>query len=362
MLLLVLSLARPSAPASVPAAVRVVARGVSPEATAENSQRKLLVDPRGRIFLAFVQPVGGIDQIVVAESGDRGRTWRMQQQVTHEAQHARLPSLDRFPDGSLHLVWTEYAPIGRIYHAVRRGGRWTDEAALSVRGIYAGIPVVTPRAGWPHVLWYGIVPERPSVRTRHGAIYEIVFTRQERTGWTRPVSISPGIPDSLNPALAADSAGVLHAAWYQFDGRVYQIRYRRYDGRWSPVRTLTGGRTENTAVALATSGREVHLVWVEQGAVRRVMYRALAGSAAPIATGAEVRGPVIAAAGGRVVAAWAQEGRILLRPLRPAGPARVVGRGSGPPALALFGDAAMVAWTATTGGASDIRFAVTPVR
>ena len=351
-----LLLQSPPLPAAPPAVV-TVATGVSPEATAENSQRKLLVDPAGRLFLTYVRPVQGTDQVFLAESTDGGRAWRTTQ-VTRDAHPARLPSLARFPDGSLHLVWTEYAPVGGIYHAVRRGGRWTEPAGLSTPGVYAGIPVVAPRGARAHVLWYGILPERPSVRTRHGSVYEIVFTRQEGAGWSRPVSISPGIPDSLNPSMTAGSGGRLHAAWYQFDSRVYQIRYAVFDGGWSS-RYLTGGPAEHTAVALETSDRDVHLVWVEHGAARRVVYLRLGAAPEVLATGS-VHDPVLAVAGGRVVAAWRQDNAIVLRQVRPLGAPVRVGEGSGP-VVVLRGAVAYVAWT-TADALPNVRFAAIPLR
>ena len=352
-----LLLQSPPSPAAAPPAVVTVATGVSPEATAENSQRKLLADPAGRLFLTFIRPVQGTDQVSLAESADGGRTWRTTQ-VTRDSHPARLPSLALFPEGSLHLVWTEYAPVGRIYHAARRGGRWTEPAGLSTPGIYAGIPVVAPRGGRAHVLWYGILPERPSVRTRHGSVYEIVFTRQEGAGWSRPVSISPGIPDSLNPSMTAGSGGRLHAAWYQFDSRVYQIRYAVFDGGWSS-RYLTGGPAEHTAVALETSDRDVHLVWVEHGAARRVVYLRLGAAPEVLATGS-VHDPVLAVAGGRVVAAWRQDNAIVLRQVRPLGAPVRVGEGSGP-VVVLRGAVAYVAWT-TADALPNLRFAAIPLR
>ena len=57
--------------------------------------------------------------------------------------------------------------------------------------------------------------------------------------WSPPVSLSEGITLSLYPAIAADSAGNLHAVWGEETGTVSNrrqfIRYARYDaadGRW----------------------------------------------------------------------------------------------------------------------------------
>lgn len=349
-----------STAAAPSAEVQVLARGVSREATAENSQRKLVVDAQGRLSLAYVRPVGGIDQVFVARSSDRGRSWR-DDQVTRSPHPARLPSLAAFPDGSLHLVWTEYAPVGRVFYRVWDGGRWGEAAALSPPGLYAGVPVVAPSHGKAHVLWYGIRPEQPPVPTRHGSTYEILFTRWDGRAWTAPVVISSGIPDSINPSLAADGGGVLHAAWFQFDGRVYQVRYARFDGRWSAPRSLTTGNAEHTNVALDAGAREVYLVWEEHGVTRQVMYRRLDGVAVRLSRPGDVHDPVIAASGGRVVAAWREGDRIILRPLQPAGPPRVLGAGSAP-AVVVDRDTAYIAWTDAAGSSTQVRFAAVRLR
>ena len=358
LLLIFITVFLPSLSSGAPPSSVVVGRGVSPAATAENSQRKLLVDPQGRLLLAYVRPAGDVDQVFLAESADGGRTWRSTQ-MTQAPRPARLPSLALFPDNSVHLVWTEYAPIGVVLYRERRGGRWTAPVGLSQLGVYAGVPVVAPRGGQPHVLWYGILPERPTVRTRHGSIYEIVFTRRAAAAWSPPVSISPGIPDSINPALDTGAGSRLHAAWYQFDSRVYQIRYAQFDGRWSPPRNVTSGPAEHTRVALAADGADVHLVWEEQGARRQIMYLRLAERPQPLATG-PVHDPVVAAAGGRVVAAWSEDQAIILLQVRPSGESLRLGAGSGP-MVALRGNVAYVAWTSAD-PVPVLRFTAVPLR
>lgn len=345
------------AASAAPPPAAVVARDVSPQATAENSQRKLVVDRQGRLALAFVRPAGGVDRVFLAESADRGRSWRWAE-VSSASRPARLPALYLFPDGALHLVWTDFGLKGRILYSVRRTGRWTAPLALSAPGVYAGVPVVAPLRGRAHVLWYGIRPERPQEATRHGAIYQILATRQEGRAWVPPEVISPGVPDSINPALAADAAGRLHAAWFQFDGRVYQIRYTRFTGRWEAPRSVTAGDVDHTNVALDADGTEVHLVWEERGPQHKIVYGSPGQPPRVLASGA-VGDPVVAAAAGRVAAAWSEGGVIILRSIRPAAAARRVGQGVAP-MLALRGSTAYLAWT-WPGPPPEVHFAAVPL-
>jgi hypothetical protein len=159
-----------------------------------------------------------------------------------------------------------------------------------------------------------------------------------------------------------------HAAWYQFDGRVYQIRYARFEGAWLPPRSLTTDRAEHTASSLQAVGAQFHLVWVEQGTVRRVMTQSFVsgplglpgGLAQPLSDPGDVRDPIVAAAGPWVVAAWRAGRTIMLRQIRPKGPLFRLGMGEGP-ALGIVGSTAFVAWTRTEGERHDLVLTVHPL-
>jgi hypothetical protein len=340
---------------------QIVASGVSPDATSENSQRKLVVDRSGRLSLVYVRPVGGGTQIFLASSADRGGSWSTTQ-VTRSTAAARLPSLAAFPDGTLHLVWTEYAPIGRVPYQFLRGTQWSEMRLLSQPGIYAGVPVIAPFAGDPYVLWYGIRPETPKAPTRHASIYEILETHASGSQWTPPALISPGVPDSINPSMDATADGHLHAAWFQFDGRAYQIRTADFAGTWSLPRTLTTGLVDHMRVAMAADGAAVHLIWEEETQPSRVTYLRLGGGeVVRVSGGGPARDPVIAAAGGLVAAAWSEGQSIVFRPLSPSGPSRIVGAGGGP-AIAIDEGTAYLAWTRPIPGASEVHFTTVRLR
>jgi hypothetical protein len=260
------------------------------------------------------------------------------------------------------VVWTQYAPVGEVRYRVLRAGRWSGDVLLSLPGIYAGVPVIAPAPGGRHVLWYGIRPETPSVPTRHGSVYEILATSRGAAAWSAPRVISPGIPDSINPALDTLTNGRLYAAWMQFDARHYQVRGAAFRGDWETPRWVTSGPVERTHVALAADEAAVHLVWEEGTGATRVMHAQLdRGTPAAISGPGRAEHPVIAASRGTVVAAWDEAQQVWLRTVRPMGPARVIGPGTRP-MIATDGTIAYVAWTQAAGDAAELRLAAVRVR
>lgn len=307
-------------PSPLPAAAQaVVDEPVSDEATEGNSQPKLARDAAGTIYLIYVKPSGGFDQIFVAASTDGGSSWR-RTQLTRRTVQSRYPALAVERDGTLHAAWTTYEPVGHVYYARQSGGRWTVPVKISPGSEYAGIPALAVTGDRQlHVVWYGIRNQPPQVRTRHGSIYEIVYTRLAGGRWSRPIVISPGIPDSINPALAADGSGTLHSAWYQFDMRAYQVRFTRRRGpRWDLPHQITMGPVDAFAVALGLGpGGRVYLVWERrpQDGARIFFTEGPERWAAPLAiSGPGASHPTVAAdTQGRVFAAWESEGRLQLR-------------------------------------------------
>lgn len=259
MIALALIIVCTAAPASAQA---VVATGVAEDATEANSQPKIAADTSGKVYLTFVKPAGGYSQIFVASSAD-GRRWALEQ-VSRTRAHARYPALAVGPDDAVHLAWTQYdGGVGTVYYARRTTGRWSTPLKISPGDAYAGIPALAvDTRGTVHMVWYGIRAGAPVVTTRHGSLYEILYTSTSGGRWSSPKVISPGIPDSINPALVIDESGRLHSAWYQFDLRNYQVRHTVTDrGTWTRPETVSSGRGDSMAVALAAGPGVVLVVW-----------------------------------------------------------------------------------------------------
>jgi len=251
----------------------VVASDVAEDATDANSQPKVGFTSRGEAYLTFVKPIRDVGQVFVASSADL-RRWDVQQ-ITHATVPSRYPALAVGGDDTVHIAWTQYDQgVGRVYYARTERGRWSQPVKVSPGDAYAGVPALAVDSrGTVHLVWYGIRPEAPAVRTKHGSVYEILYTASHNGQWLPPVLISPGVPDAVNPSLGIDDLGRIHSAWYQFDLRTYQARHTMYISTWTPPRTISSGRDDAFAVSLA-AGKQgtVYVVWERREAAGGRIY------------------------------------------------------------------------------------------
>ena len=363
-------------PAAHAQAQTVVATDVAEDATEANSQPKIGADSHGRIYLAFEKPAGGYSQIFVATSADSLR-WDLQQ-VTRVGAHARYATLAVGPDDTVHLAWTQYdGGTGHVYYARRTNQGWSAPAKVSPGNAYAGIPALAVDArGIAHMVWYGIRAGAPAVTTRHGSLYEILYTSASSSGlrpapngagWHAPDVISPGIPDSINPALVIDDAGRLHSAWYQFDLRNYQVRHTVADRVWARPETISSGRADSMAVTLAAGPGTVPVVWERRDAGGSHIYFAertqrWSGQQQISPPAQRAFNPSVAVdARSRVYVAWDSSGQIYLR--RRDGAWRGVERigdppGNARPIIAAAGRSVLLMWTQQHGDEAQLRVAV----
>ena len=348
--------------------VSVVATGVADDATTSNNQVKVVRASAG-LLVAYVGMAGGSPQVFLAASHDNGARWTLLTQVSSGPPPSRLPTLALDAAGRLHVIWTRYDDgVGKIYYRVWTG-RWTQpQARISPSPGYAGYPALAlDRAGAPQVLWYGIRAGAPA-STRHGSIYEIFYTGYDGRAWSPPLLISAGLPDSINPAIGADPAGRLHAVWYQFDGRTYQVRYAERDGIWSPPRWVSRSQSDefNPDLAVDPAG-QVSLVWEHHDAQASTIYyarRSRRGWDGPVALSlgaSPAHHPSVAVtARGDVYVAWDQDdGHLYVR--RSTGRWEPIVRltssgGNTFPTLSADGADVDAAWTHTESAQSAVYF------
>jgi hypothetical protein len=366
--------AAPSAPALSPAAPVLVARGATGDGTASNNEVKL-VRARGLLVAVYAGGAADVPQILLVASSDGGAHWRPFAEASDGPVASRLAALAADASGRLHVVWTRYDDgVGKVYYREWAGpgeGTWTaPQRRISVPGLYAGFPAVAlDRLGHPQVVWYGIREGPLPVPTKHGSIYEILSTGFDGHAWSRPVLVSTGVPDSINPALTSDFDGFLHATWYQYNGRVFQVRYAEYDGRWGPPEGVSRTPADefNPDVTAGARGR-LSLVWEQhdsRGSVITYARRAGAGwdGLVDVSEGAaSAYHPSVATdTTGTIWIVWdADDGQIYARRFKNRwGPVlRLTGDGGNVyPSALSDGGALDVIWTHTSAAGASVYFA-----
>ncbi len=254
-----------AAPADRPASPTLVVDDAAADATSSNNQVKLVRDRSGALLVALVVNVDHVPQIVLARSQDGGGRWMRFAQASSGPIASRLTAIGVDALDGLHVVWTRYDDgVGKIYYRLWRRGAWAmPQTRISPRHGYAGFPsLALDAAGRPHVVWYGIREGTVEGPSRHSSIYEIFYTGFDGVEWSTPKLISTGFPDAVNPALVADRAGRLYAAWFQSDGRVYQVRYAVRTAAWAEPETVLATRADafNPDLAVGADG-PVTVAW-----------------------------------------------------------------------------------------------------
>jgi hypothetical protein len=337
--------------------VRVAAG--SSEATNDNGQRKLIQTSAGNLELIFVQQVDEIDQIVVASSADSGETWSEPVKLSRDGIPARLGSLAEGPDGRLHAAWVDYETVGHVWYAVRADGTWSPASKISPGPTYAGFPVLAAEGDLVHVLWYSSVPDEAY---DVGSRYEIIHVINTAGVWgPRTTVVSQGGLDALNPAIAQDRDGVVHAAWYERDIGRYQAHYAYWlDGRWQGTSIVSTDASDALGVAMDVDpAGTVHLVWEQFGATGADLLsssRTAGGWSTPATlAAAPAVDPVIASDDdGHLFAAWSNREEVFLSQWKNGRWAEAENLGAGVHPTLAPGERVRIAWTRPAGANYEV--------
>ena len=343
---------------------------VSAEATDSNGQRKLALAPDGTLYLAFVAPTDGVDRVFVTSSADEGLTWREPVRLSREGIRAGLPSIATDDGGDVHVAWVDYETVGHVWYSRLTAGVWKPGSKISPGPNYAGLPVLAAKPADVDVLWYATRPDDASAG--HGSIYEIRHTRNVNGQWSDPGLLSSGTFDALNPTLAQDESGAIHAAWYERTGppeslfepgrQSYRVHYALLNGDRSEDRdVISPAESDATAAAVEVGPNgDVHLVWSQFVAgVPKLAYSRRSRShdswSDPLfVSEGPTTDPVVATDGlGIPVVAWTEEGRIHIASPGASSPTMLI-VGSGRFPVLMSGIEPYVAWTRQVGSAYQL--------
>jgi hypothetical protein len=217
----------------------------TPSRVATGEQPSLAISTDDTVHLAFVNEID--DAYNVYYTHWDGANWSQPpRKVSDSGSFSDSPELAVATDGHLHVVWSE---DGQVYY-----GNSADGVLWSYVAIADGsAPTIgTDANGTVQAAW----------QVEIAADYEVYFSRLEEQDWSAPqnVSDSPGA-DSTAPDLALQGDGTPHLAWQEVHSATAQVQYSQGPG-WSQFVTLSQSASGAYLPSVAADSRGVrHVAW-----------------------------------------------------------------------------------------------------
>lgn len=244
----------------------IVDRNVSENSTAFSSQRKIVRDTNGELFVVYLKPIQNMSEVFLSRSQDEGRTWSEIGQVSEGNYQSVRASIAIDAANRVYVFWTKFiGEYGQIFYRTYDNTGWSNEYQLTSGDAYSGYPSACFDAnGRIDLVWYGF----------DGTAYQVYFGSYDGKAWSSPVKLSQGYPDSVNPTVIVDSKNNIHVAWFKSNGRNYQINYVEWTGSWGRQMVLSPALTDayNPTMAINSKG-QIYVVWDEgKGPLTQIYY------------------------------------------------------------------------------------------
>ena len=340
----------------------VAARGVSPDATSDNGQRKLARTGHGTLYLAVSGPVGDVEQAQVLFSIDGGQSWKPDVVLGQEGVWSDLATIAAGDGGRIDAAWVDYSGVGHVWYASKQNEEWSDFVKISPGETYAGFPAMVIREGAASVLWYAAPPADDR---EHGSAYEIFHSELSSGEWSIPELLSSDSEDALNPSLAIAPDSTLHGAWFQDQQGTYAAQHAVFDGQtWEVPSAISLREGTATGVAVEVDGSGVsHMVWEqavdESVGVAYARFEDGAWSEPMLLSDARAQDPVLAFdSADNIAVVWSEDAEVMVRIFDGTWSA-IQGLGPGVNPSLLSGDEIVAAWTRDTGAGPEV--VVTPL-
>ena len=241
-----------------PASAAPVTLNANADATAWNSQRKVARDSVGALFVALRVPDPDLGVAIrVFRSVDNGAGWSALPRLPDAASEMSRASLAVDGGDRVHLAWTELVGTDlQVFHAVWAGA-WTRRTQVSFTPGYSGFPAIAvDRQDRLHLAWYGF----------DGSTYQVYYRVRSVDGtWGITETVSSGLQDANNPAIAVGPDDRPHVAWFLVTGARWSVVHTVRGARWAPIETLSNpaNRALDPSLAVASDGG-VTAAWTEE--------------------------------------------------------------------------------------------------
>ena len=203
--------------------------------------------PGGHVVAAWQQGVSGHEGVYAAALPGAGGKWAAPERLSPAGATATSAALVATPQGEVVAAWTQGRGDARRI-AVRSalpgaGPQWSGVRLLQSAAFNgpAVSPVLAADAAGNIVLVWGQADAARSGVQREAMLCARWQAATRR--WKAPQQIdNPALRSAGNPVVVVDSAGNVHAAWYQDGPQGMQVETARYDPsqhRWLAPQTLS---------------------------------------------------------------------------------------------------------------------------
>lgn len=266
------------------------------------SQPALAADGQGRVYLAFMRPVGTAQDVFIARW--QNGAWGSPQNLSESDNISEMPAVAATPAGALVVAWSErMASAAWIFTATSLDGvYWTVGPVSFGQGSYPS--AAFDDSGRPAVAWQELL--------NGGQAEDIMFCRWSGVRWGDILDASATLEvPSRRPALAwRGDAWVL--VWVEGDGgsaRAVTSSFDPMTGTWDDIAVLSEEAPLGRPGLMFRPGGAGMVVWGTGGMVRGRRWDAAAGWTAPenIAEGMSQAREARAAAGDIWHVVWLAE-------------------------------------------------------
>jgi len=226
-----------------------------------SSNGDVAVDPSGHLHVVWYDSTPGNPEIYYKKSTDGGTTWTPNQRLTWTPEYSRYPAMAADSSGCLHLAWEDLSSgLSDMYYkkSTDGGATWTASRRITwTSSDYFEPAIAVDSSNSPHVVWNAGPPGN-----------EEVYYRKNTDGgatWAASQNLSLNSGGSYCPAIAVGPADNLHLVWFDYTPGNAEIYYKKGSadgGAWASNQriTWTSGNSMSPAVAVDSWG-VIHVVW-----------------------------------------------------------------------------------------------------
>jgi hypothetical protein len=221
------------------------------------------VDSYSHVHVVWGDNMPGNEEIYHKKSTNGGATWMTSQRLTWNLGVSRFPDIAADSSGNLHVVWYDNTPgFAEIYYrkSTNGGATWMTSRRLTWSSYGSYWPAIAVDAyGNVHVVWSSIISWNNEIYYKKSTNGGATWMTSRRLTWNSGYSYSPD--------MAVDSSGNVHVVWYDNTPGNYEIYYRMSTDKgstWMTTQRLTrnSGASEFPAIAVDSYG-SVHVAWYD---------------------------------------------------------------------------------------------------